>query len=46
MEKLKKLKENLMDGVSAQVSRGLQNVNREELGDALDMIKDIASDKD
>ena len=41
MEKLKKLKENLMDGVSAQVSRGLQNVNREELGDALDMIKDI-----
>ena len=41
MEKLKKLKESLMDGVSAQVSRGLQNVNREELGDALDMIKDI-----
>lgn len=41
MEKLKKLKENLMDGVSSQVSRGLQNVNREELGDALDMIKDI-----
>lgn len=41
MEKLKKLKESLMEGVSAQVSRGLQTVNREELGDAIDMIKDI-----
>jgi len=41
MEKLKHLKEMLMDGVSMQTSRGLQSVNRAELGEAIDMIKDI-----
>lgn len=41
MEKLKRLKEMLMDGVAMETGRGLQNVNREELGEAIDMIKDI-----
>ncbi len=41
MEKLKRLKEMLMDGVASETSRGLQSVNREELGEAIDMIKDI-----
>lgn len=41
MEKLKHLKEMLMDGVSAEASKGLHAINREELGEAIDMIKDI-----
>lgn len=41
MEKLKRLKEMLMDGVQAETSKGLQSVNKEELGEAIDMIKDI-----
>lgn len=41
MDKLKHLKEMLMDGVYAETSKGLQSVNREELGEAIDMIKDI-----
>lgn len=41
MEKLKRLKESLMDGVISQTNQGLHSVNREELGDAIDMIKDI-----
>lgn len=41
MEKLKRLKEMLMDGVASETSRGLQSVNKEELGEAIDMIKDI-----
>lgn len=41
MEKLKKLKEMLMDGVTAETSKGLHSVNKEELGEAIDMIKDI-----
>lgn len=31
----------LMDGVASETSRGLQSVNKEELGEAIDMIKDI-----
>ena len=41
MEKLKRLKEMLMDGVASQTSQGLKSVNKEELGEAIDMIKDI-----
>lgn len=41
MEKLKRLKEMLMDGVASETSRGLQSVDKEELGEAIDMIKDI-----
>ena len=41
MEKLKRLKEMLMDGVASETSKGLQSVNKEELGEAIDMIKDI-----
>ena len=41
MEKLKRLKEMLMDGVTAETSKGLHSVNKEELGEAIDMIKDI-----
>ncbi len=31
----------LMDGVASETSKGLQSVNKEELGEAIDMIKDI-----
>lgn len=41
MEKLKRLKEMLMDGVTTETSKGLHSVNKEELGEAIDMIKDI-----
>ena len=41
MDKLKRLKEMLMDGVASETSKGLQSVNKEELGEAIDMIKDI-----
>lgn len=41
MEKLKRLKEMLMDGIASETGKGLQNINKEELGEAIDMIKDI-----
>ena len=41
MEKLKRLKEMLMDGVASESSKGLHMINKEELGEAIDMIKDI-----
>lgn len=41
MEKIKQLKENLISVVEAQMAKGLDNVKTEELGDAIDMIKDI-----
>lgn len=41
MEHLKQLKEKLIEGVYHQTSQGLQSVDREELGEAIDMIKDI-----
>lgn len=41
MEKLKRLKEMLMDGVASETSKGLHAINKEELGEAIDMIKDI-----
>lgn len=45
MEKLKELNElkhDLIDAVKAQVAGGLENVNTEELGEVVDMIKDLA----
>lgn len=41
MEKLKRLKEMLMDGVASEAGKGLHAINKEELGEAIDMIKDI-----
>lgn len=41
MEQLKRLKEQLIEGVSSQTYKGLGSVDREELGEAIDMIKDI-----
>lgn len=46
MEKLKELNEvkhTLLDAVKMQVSGGLESVNTEELGEVVDMIKDLAS---
>jgi ERCC4-type nuclease len=41
MEKLKMMKETLMAAVQSQMGN-LQNANTEELGEAIDMIKDLA----
>lgn len=46
MEKLKdlnELKHKLLDAVKAEVSKGVENVDTEELGEVVDMIKDLAS---
>lgn len=42
MERLKHMKESLMSCVEGQISGNLQNVDTEELGDAIDMIKDLS----
>lgn len=45
MEKLKDLNEikhKLIEAVEAELSGGIENVNTEELGEVIDMIKDIA----
>lgn len=41
MERLKMMKENLMSCVQAQISGNLNNVDAKELGEAIDMIKDL-----
>lgn len=46
MEKLKELndiKHTLIDAVKMELSKGIENASTEELGDVIDMIKDIAS---
>lgn len=46
MEKLKELNElkhTLIDAVKAELAGGIQNVNTEEMGEVVDMIKDLAS---
>lgn len=46
MEKLKELndiKHDLIDAVKTELSKGIENVDTEELGEVIDMIKDIAS---
>lgn len=42
MERLKYMKEALMNCVQGQISGNLQGVNPQELGEAIDMIKDLA----
>lgn len=42
MERLKRMKENLVDLVSAQVGGNLHEVDGKELGEAIDMIKDLS----
>ena len=42
MERLKAMKENLMNSVQAQISGNLDCVDAKELGEAVDMIKDLA----
>lgn len=42
MERLKSMKECLMSTVQAQISGNLNNVDTHELGEAIDMIKDLA----
>ena len=41
MERLKQMKENLMACVSSQVCGNLAQVDTKELGEAIDMIKDL-----
>ena len=41
MDKLKNLKENLIATVQTQMAKGLENIDAEELGEVVDMIKDI-----
>lgn len=42
MERLKNMKENLVSLVQSQISGNLANVDAKELGEAVDMIKDLA----
>lgn len=42
MKELKELKHDLIDAVKTQVAGGLESVNAEELGEVVDMIKDLA----
>lgn len=45
MEKLKELNEvkhSLIDAVKMEVAKGVQNIDAEELGEVIDMIKDLA----
>lgn len=42
MERLKAMKENLMNSVQAQISGNLDCVDAKELGEAVDMIKDLS----
>lgn len=41
MEQLKKIKESLMACIQAQVGQGLKEVDTKELGEAIDMLKDL-----
>lgn len=41
MDRLKMMKENLISCVQTQITGNLANVDTEELGDAIDMIKDL-----
>lgn len=41
MEKLTSVKQTLINAVSTHISEGLEAVDTEELGEAIDMIKDI-----
>ena len=42
MEELKRMKEALMSCVSSQIHGNLQSVDTKELGEAVDMIKDLS----
>ena len=42
MERLEKMKEHLMGCVEGQIYGSLQDVDAKELGEAIDMIKDLA----
>ena len=41
MERLKNMKESLMNAAQAQINGNLECVDTEELGDVIDMIKDL-----
>jgi hypothetical protein len=42
MHKLKRLKELLVDAIECEVEEGLEGVDTKELGEAIDMVKDLA----
>ena len=42
MHKLKRLKELLVEAIECEVEEGLEGVDTKELGEAIDMVKDLA----
>ena len=42
MDKLKHMKENLFNRIDAEIARGLENIDTKELGEAIDMVKDLS----
>ena len=43
---IKKMCEKLMDAVNHELDKGIENVNAEELGETIDMIKDLYEAKE
>lgn len=41
MHRLLQIKENLLNAIQAQVAQGLSTVDTKELGEAIDMLKDM-----
>lgn len=42
MDRLKHMKENLFNRIDAEIARGLDNIDAKELGEAIDMVKDLS----
>lgn len=42
MHKLKRMKELLVDAIECEMAEGLEEVDTKELGEAIDMVKDLA----
>ena len=42
MDRLKHMKENLFNRIDAEIARGLENIDTKELGEAIDMVKDLS----
>lgn len=42
MDRLKHMKESLFNRIDAEIARGLDNVDTKELGEAIDMVKDLS----
>jgi hypothetical protein len=42
MDRLKKVKESIIECIEVQIEHNLDNVNTKELGEAIDMVKDLS----